>query len=264
MSRAPKKSEYKASEAEKTEASISLAEYNRWKKLYPPVLKGWRDDSEKDFTETLRGRAGADFAQATTGSLPNLAVVESPGVGAERARIAAKTMLEGTLQGRDVKANLQTDVLAAARKQKSQTQAGLGQVARIGASNVLADASNKQLVRGAIGGALGNIAGSALKAGFANLDAGMKFFQGNKKAGPRNSGFFSDIRLKESIEYLGKSSNGHNIYTWNWNNKAVELGINDPTTGVLAQEIMETNPDTVTKGTHGYYVVNYSLLFGGG
>ena len=69
--------------------------------------------------------------------------------------------------------------------------------------------------------------------------------------------------MKESIEYLGKSSNGHNIYTWNWNNKAIELGINDPTTGVLAQEIMEINPDTVTKGIHGYYVVNYSLLFGG-
>jgi len=70
----------------------------------------------------------------------------------------------------------------------------------------------------------------------------------------------SDIRLKESIEYLGKSSNGHNVYTWNWNDKAIELGIDDPTTGVLAQEIMKTNPDAVTKGTHGYYVVNYNVL----
>jgi hypothetical protein len=70
----------------------------------------------------------------------------------------------------------------------------------------------------------------------------------------------SDIRLKESVEYLGKSSNGHNIYTWSWNDKAIELGIDDPTTGVLAQEIMKTNPDAVTKGTHGYYVVNYNVL----
>ena len=70
----------------------------------------------------------------------------------------------------------------------------------------------------------------------------------------------SDMRLKESIEYLGKSSNGHNVYTWNWNNKAIELGIDDPTTGVLAQEVMKTNPDAVTKGTHGYYVVNYNVL----
>jgi len=181
MSKKPKKSEYKASEAEKTEASVSLAEYNRYKQLYDPVLKGWRDDSKKDWAETLRGRTGADVMQATAGQMPSLRAVESPGLGSEKASLAAKAMLEGTLQARDVKSSLQTNVLAAARKQQAQTQIGLGRAARIGASNVLAEASNKQLVRGAIGGAIGNIAGGALQAGFANLFDNREFFGGTKK-----------------------------------------------------------------------------------
>ena len=157
MSKKPKKSEYKASEAEKAEASVSLAEHQRYKKLYEPVLTGWREDSERDFQGLLRGRAGADVAQATTGQMPSVAAVESPGLSPERASLAAKSMLAGSLQGRNIKTGLQTNVLAAARKQVSDTQTGLGQAARIGASNVIADASNKQLVRGAIGGALASM-----------------------------------------------------------------------------------------------------------
>ena len=87
-------------------------------------------------------------------------------------------MLEGSLQGAAVQQNLQTDVLAAARNQAAQTQAGLGKVARIGASDVLANASNKQLVRGAIGSAIGNIAGSTLNAGFSYLMDNREFFGG--------------------------------------------------------------------------------------
>ena len=175
MSRKPKKSEYKASEAEIAEASVSKAEYDRFKKLYSPVLTDWRDDSQRDFTGQLRGRAGADVMQATSG-MPNLGALESPGLGAERARIASKAMLEGSIQGRDVQQNLKTNVLAAARKQQSQTQAGLGAAARIGASNVLANARNKQLVRGAICSAAGNVVGNVIKGGLTNLEAGQDFF----------------------------------------------------------------------------------------
>jgi hypothetical protein len=39
------------------------------------------------------------------------------------------------------------------------------------------------------------------------------------------SGGFSnpDERLKENIKPIGKSKNGHNLYTWDWNDKAKEL-----------------------------------------
>lgn len=69
----------------------------------------------------------------------------------------------------------------------------------------------------------------------------------------------SDERLKEDITFLGKV-NGHNIYTWKWNEIAKSLGVNNPPIGVIAQEVKETNPDAVTMGDDGYYLVNYGAL----
>ena len=71
---------------------------------------------------------------------------------------------------------------------------------------------------------------------------------------------FSDIRLKENITKIGKSANGHNLYTWDWNDKAKKLGIDSPTTGVIAQEVMKYMPKAVTKNANGYYMVNYGVL----
>jgi len=71
---------------------------------------------------------------------------------------------------------------------------------------------------------------------------------------------FSDKTLKENIKPIGTSENGHNVYTWDWNDKAKELGVNDPTTGVLAQEVMKYMPEAVSKHANGYYMVNYGVL----
>ena len=71
--------------------------------------------------------------------------------------------------------------------------------------------------------------------------------------------FLSDVRLKDNIKHIG-SENGHNIYTWTWNKIAKELNVDSPTTGVLAQEVMEKNPEAVTKHDSGYYMVNYGAL----
>jgi len=72
--------------------------------------------------------------------------------------------------------------------------------------------------------------------------------------------FMSDKTLKENIKPIGKSENGHNVYTWDWNDKAKELGVNDPTTGVIAQEVMKYMPEAVSKHANGYYMVNYGVL----
>jgi hypothetical protein len=71
---------------------------------------------------------------------------------------------------------------------------------------------------------------------------------------------FSDERLKENIKPIGNSENGHNVYTWDWNDKAKELGVNDPTTGVLAQEVKKYMPEAVIEDENGYYKVNYGVL----
>ena len=73
-------------------------------------------------------------------------------------------------------------------------------------------------------------------------------------------GLFSDERLKDNITLIGQSKKGHNVYTWTWNKLAKKLDINSPTIGVLAQEVMATNPSAVTKHDSGYYMVNYGAL----
>ena len=70
----------------------------------------------------------------------------------------------------------------------------------------------------------------------------------------------SDERLKENIIPIGKSFNGHNLYTWDWNNKAKKLGVDSPTIGVLAQEVKQYMPEAVIQNDDGYYMVNYGAL----
>ena len=65
----------------------------------------------------------------------------------------------------------------------------------------------------------------------------------------------SDERLKENIVSIGRK-NGHNLYTWDWKN-GLNLG---PTSGVIAQEVLEYMPEAVMKGSNGYYKVNYGAL----
>ena len=70
----------------------------------------------------------------------------------------------------------------------------------------------------------------------------------------------SDIRLKENIRPLGKF-NGVNIYSWDWNEKGMELWGEQPTVGVIAQEVIKTNPDAAWL-ENGYYVVDYNKALG--
>jgi hypothetical protein len=67
----------------------------------------------------------------------------------------------------------------------------------------------------------------------------------------------SDIRLKENIQHIGKSDKGINLYTWDWNEEGKRIAGNQPTIGVLAQELREVMPEAVTEGPDGYLRVNY-------
>ena len=71
----------------------------------------------------------------------------------------------------------------------------------------------------------------------------------------------SDVRLKENIEKVTTFPSGINIYRWEWNDKARELGINVPSGyGVLAQEVQKTHPEMVAEHENGYLVVDYGKL----
>jgi hypothetical protein len=67
----------------------------------------------------------------------------------------------------------------------------------------------------------------------------------------------SDVALKENIKLVGQNS-GLNVYEWDWNSKAKELGVDDPTIGVLAQEHMDSG--FVHMGDNGYLYVDYDGL----
>lgn len=84
-----------------------------------------------------------------------------------------------------------------------------------------------------------------------------------------NAGFFgalagsfkfgSDIRLKENIQHVDTLSNGINVYTWEWNDNALNTNIPKGTTrGVMAQEVLEQFPEAVLTHDSGYYMVNYA------
>ena len=76
------------------------------------------------------------------------------------------------------------------------------------------------------------------------------------------SGFFSDIRLKENIKKVG-DFDGLNVYSWDWNDEAKELGIEGPTIGFMAQEVQETYPDHVIETDSGYLAIDYQAILKG-
>jgi len=71
--------------------------------------------------------------------------------------------------------------------------------------------------------------------------------------------FFSDVRLKENIVKTGEV-NGHNWYTWDWTEEAKLLVGDQPSEGVIAQEVYEDDPQAVRYDEYGYLTVDYEVL----
>ncbi len=70
----------------------------------------------------------------------------------------------------------------------------------------------------------------------------------------------SDIRLKENVMKVDDVQPGVGWYTWDWNDTAKAMGIDDPTEGVIAQELKAVDPSAVIMGDDGYYSVDYSKV----
>jgi hypothetical protein len=70
----------------------------------------------------------------------------------------------------------------------------------------------------------------------------------------------SDRRLKTNVRPLGEC-NGIKLYSWDWNEEGKRIASPDqPTVGVMADELMETHPHLVVRGSDGYLRVNYGGL----
>ncbi len=70
----------------------------------------------------------------------------------------------------------------------------------------------------------------------------------------------SDIRLKENVMKIDEVQPGVGWYTWDWNDTAKAMGVDDPTEGVIAQELKAVDPSAVIMGEDGYYSVDYSKV----
>jgi hypothetical protein len=64
----------------------------------------------------------------------------------------------------------------------------------------------------------------------------------------------SDVGLKRNIIPLGKSTNGHALYRFKY------LWDDQEYVGVMAQDLISTFPDALSKNEQGYYLVDYAAL----
>jgi hypothetical protein len=67
-------------------------------------------------------------------------------------------------------------------------------------------------------------------------------------------GFLSDRRTKEDIRRVGQMDDGTPIYTYRYKGSPLTQ------MGVMAQEVMETNPDAVMMRPEGFFAVDYAKL----
>jgi len=69
----------------------------------------------------------------------------------------------------------------------------------------------------------------------------------------------SDERLKTNIVKIGETEIGTNLYKWDWTEEGKLRAGNQITMGVIAQELLETQPDAVIL-VDGFYRVDYSRV----
>lgn len=113
---------------------------------------------------------------------------------------------------------------------------------------------------------MGNIAGmgitGAAQSGLNAQNAQMQNLLGLGGLGIGIAGLFSDERLKSNIVKVGEK-NGLPWYSWEWNEKANELGQYGYGEGHLAGEVEAKYPDAVhVDKDSGYKKVNYEVLNG--
>ena len=79
-------------------------------------------------------------------------------------------------------------------------------------------------------------------------------------AGLGQAGIISDPRLKTNVKPLDKRG-GIQFYSWDWNDEGKRIAHPDqPTVGVMADELQETHPHLVQRGADGYLRVDYGGL----
>ena len=229
-----------------------------------------REALPRQFSEgALKGLGGIYGLEGGTGNQQDLVnrAIESPLyqaiIGGQEAgeksilRNAAMTggFRSGNVQGNlyDYNTQLQNKALLESYNQQLQGLTGLAGLP----NNTNAIASQMS----GIGQTLGQgqvAAGQAQQAGYNQMGSNM---MGMANLGIQAYGAgigFSDRRLKNNLKKIGEV-NGHNWYMWDWNIVANKMGLDGKSEGVLADELVVTNPDCIGI-KDGFMFVDYVKL----
>lgn len=215
---------------------------------------------------------GPDYAGAATSPmfLAQQAQIDQMGTDAQNAMMAQSAATGGLRGG-----NYQAGTSDIAVQQNLAEQQALNSAANqnyandMGFFNTLGAISGKGLQGsqslGSFGGnTMSGMSGTMSGIGTSGLNsAAMQQQQGSNllSAGIGIASLFSDPRLKTNIKDTGrKSKKGFTIYTWDWNEKAKEIGLTGSDEGVLSSEVKAKIPSAITVDKSGYEKVNYARV----
>jgi hypothetical protein len=199
MGSSPKQQDYKPSEAEKTSASVSMAEYQYFKQKYDPLLQQMRDKSlTEDVQSGLRGRANADTMQALSG--PNYRQANSSTAAGDLAQAVTGQLGVANRTAKQVQNQMQTNVLGTARGQAADAQTGMAQASRLATSEALTRAKANQQVADAKYAAIGQTVGTFIGQGLDNMSTSGVDEKGN----PIKGSFFKPVARTGEKDGLGR------------------------------------------------------------
>lgn len=164
----------------------------------------------------------------------------------------------GRLSAGDTLAQLQNNALLAAQPLIDRQSQGISGLLNLG-TGIAQSQANTAIGQGSnVGNILSNI--GAIRAG------GIVGGQNARSLGTENLGqiaglvgsFFSDSRLKENAEIVGKE-NGYDVWEWDWNDAAKKFGLVGKSKGVMLIDVIEKDPDAVSYES-GFGKVNYDMI----
>lgn len=182
MASKPKQSDYQASGAEKASASVALQNYNYFKQNYSPILQQMRDKAQNtDVGTTLRGRANADTMQALT--QPSYRNTQQVDYGADLGKAYQGQLGVANTSAKQIQNQMGSNVLGIARGQAADASTGMAQLSRLGTSEALNRARNKQMVAQSKIDAAVTMGGAFGLQGMDNKSTGGTFFTPNDSKG---------------------------------------------------------------------------------
>ena len=186
---------------------------------------------------------------------------ESQGLGAGSGMVQPDALGLGQAQQQTL-----AQLAAGSRQQAFGEQAQLGQMAAQALQSGMGISGLEQSLMGMGLNAEQARAAAALGAGQMELQPYATKAQMEQEQQKANAAFWgnvagaigtgmaaSDIRLKDNINHVDTLPNGIKLYTWEWKEER-----NEPTFGVLAQEVQQVLPEAVIEHPDGYLMVNYA------